>query len=118
MITLFITTIFIAELIIAFSIINYIMHFDKKVKQLNKKTKSFRYDARIFFLDSRYVLRTFVEELNIFKKVLKRKREEYILNTIQTALIYMSLVRLKGKSKKILLAYRFGREIAEGIMEA
>lgn len=118
MITLFIITIFIAELIIAFSIINSIMHFDKEVNQFNKQTTSFRYEARIFFLDSRYVLRTFVEELNKFKRILKRKREEYILNTIQTALIYMSLLRIKGKSKKILLAYRFGREIAEGIMEA
>ena len=118
MIKFFIATIFIAELIIASSIILNIYRINRQVNNLNDSV--FKYKSRIAkdFRCFKFLLKIFKNKIYKFKAIVKRKNEEYLLKIIKTTLIYGSFFALKGKYKKIILAYQIGKEIFEGIQEA
>ncbi len=97
---LFITTIFIAELIIVSTLIFYIIKADKAVIRLSKQVSEYRPQIQEV-LDS---IKTAVIEINDKKDLvyeyLRKKRDQWIFKTLQTVLIYFLLFLFRGKCKK------------------
>lgn len=118
MIKLFFATFFIAELIIAISLIFKIYQFNKRVNILNSKIKNNKYKIEIYLSDFRIFLEAFEEKIAEYKKLIREKRDEYSFKIIKTLLIYMSIFFLKGKYKKSVIVYQFLCEVYDGIQEA
>lgn len=111
MIKVFFITFFISELIIALAIIFKIRSFNKKVNQLNKIIESSQNDLKELFFDIRFLLETFNDSIQKLKNFIRQKKEEYIINISKKILIIIGFLSLKGKYKKMLIAYELGKEI-------
>lgn len=97
---LFIATIFIAELIIAATLINFILKADRKVCELNNKVtelKPYIEDWLKSFKDVVYNLQNTVSSFFAF---VKRKRDQFLTKLIISIVIYASLIFFKGRFKK------------------
>lgn len=118
MIKLFFITFFIAELIIALSIILTIYKLDKAVNALNKSVTLYQARIKESFLTIRFLFKEFNNKFLELMDDIYKRREEYIIQIIKNVLIYGSFFCLKGKYKKTLLGYQFAKEIYEGIKES
>lgn len=113
MFKLFFLTFFIAELIIATAIILKIYKLDKSVNKLNKKVCENKPLIKELLVDIRDFIGIFRGKIETVKELIRRKKEEYMLNTLKHVLIYSSIILLKGKCKKAVMAYQFASEIYE-----
>lgn len=118
MIKIFFITFFIAELIIALTLISKIYKLDKCVNSLNNLVLANQEQVRTLFVDFRLLFEYFNKSINKIKAIIVQKREEYILKAMKTALIYGGFFLLKGKYKKTILAYQVIKEFYEGFQEA
>lgn len=118
MIKLFFITFFIAELIIAITVILKILQFDKYVISLNEQFSMSKNKIGFAFSDFRLFLDVFTSDLEKFKEALTKKRQEYFFKALKTGLIYYGAFISKGKVKKALITYQIGKEIYEGLSEA
>lgn len=117
MIKLFFITFFIAELIIALAVILSIYKFNKRVNELNKAICASKSLIGEIIADIRELIMAFNDKFQEVKDLIKRKKEEYILNTAKNVLIYTSILFLRGKYKKTVLAYQLASEIYDGLKE-
>lgn len=117
-IKIFILTIFIAELIIAFALIFNMIKLSKMAQSLSKQAITQREEICASIKDFKVGLEDFVVAFNELIKSFKRKQEEYTLNMLKNTLIYGAIFLLRGKYKKALLAYTFAKEIYEGFEES
>ncbi len=115
---IFFIVIFIAELIIAAAVIVNICKFNVFVNRLNDKFSGHKAKIRYHFVDMRLELQKINTLILSLILLIKEKKEEYMLKTAKTFLIYTSLFMLRGRYKHTLLAYQIGKEIYEGINEA
>lgn len=117
MLKLFFIIFFIAELIIALSLIINIYKFDKRVRKLNEIVLESRGKINIAFVDLRSILEEFTCGLAKLKEIIKQKKEEYLFRIIKTSLVYGSIFVLRGNFKKAVLAYQLAKEIYTGFQE-
>lgn len=117
MIKLFFITFFAAELIIAFTVIFKIYRLDKCVNELNKTICGDKDKIKSILVEIRSAISEFREKFEQMQELIRRKKEEYLLNTTKTLLIYLSLFFLKGRYKKAVLAYQLISEIYEAFDE-
>lgn len=117
MIKLFFLTFFIAELIIAFTVISKIYRFNKYVNALNSMVSKNRIKIKTGIMDIRFLIEEFMDRFNAAKEVIKKKKEEYMIKTAKNLLIYMGIIFLKGRYKKTILTYQVLTEIWEGFSE-
>lgn len=118
MLKIFFITFFIAELIIAGAVIVKICDFDKRVKALDNLITVNKYKVFLAIKDFKWSLVEVMGNLKRAKNLIKQKKEEYFLRMLKTALVYLSILMLKGKYKKGVLAYQVLSEIYSGIQEA
>ena len=117
MIKLFLLTFFIAELIIAFTVILKIYRLDKCVNALNDSVCSNKFKIKTAILDVRFLIEDFIEFFNEAKALIRKKKEEYIIKTAKNMLVYLGILMLKGKYKKTVFVYQLASEIYEGFSE-
>lgn len=115
---LFFIVFFVAELIIAITLMLKIRQFNKCVNNWNNLILKNKNKIGGYFEDVRTLIEYFSVNLIKVRELIKRKREEYLIKVAKTALIYSSIFLLKGKYKKSVLAYQFVKEVYEGIKEA
>lgn len=117
MIKILFATFFIAELIIAFTVISKIHNLNKCVNNLNASILVNRYKIKMRINDFRLFIEDFVKNLGILSHFVRKKRREYFVSFLKNVTIYMSIFFLKGKYKKTILAYQLASEIYEGWKE-
>ena len=101
---IFISIIFIAELIIALSIINFIIKADRKICDINDCVTEFNPLAKTCMQYVRCVTTSFCEKIKTGMGFIKKYQQKVIGKTILTVSIYSMLVlfRLKRiRAKKI-----------------
>ena len=118
MIKIFFVTFFTAELIIAMAVILRIYKLDKAVNNWNNLILANQNKIKAGFMDFRFLLEEFNNSFIQFKEFIRQKRQEYLLKSLKTSIIYGSIFLLKGKYKKSVLAYQVIKEIYEGFLEA
>lgn len=116
MIKIFFITFFTAELIIAMAVILRIYQLDKAVNNWNNLILANQNKIKIGFMDLRFLIEEFNNSFVRFKEFIKQKRQEYLLKSLKTGIIYGSIFLLKGKYKKSILAYQVIKEIYEGYL--
>lgn len=104
---LFIAIIFIAELIIASSLISNIMKADRYVCNLNEKVTQYRpkIEKVLFsFTDCLKCINSSFESATTF---LKRKQQEFKMRIIKTIIIYGLLLVMRSKFKKLATVCKY-----------
>ena len=110
---LFIAIIFIAELIIAVTIINYIVKADRTVLKLNQCVTAFNPLAKTCMQYSRCLVSAFSRSFSGFVAYVEKKREQIIFKTILIVAIYSLLFIFKIKSDKVSKFYRLAGAIRD-----
>lgn len=118
MLKIFFIIFFIAELVIAFALIFRICKIDKYVNKYNSIVVKNKSRIKFFLEDINLLIENFNNDFFKIKNLISEKRQEYILQFLKTALIYLSILTLKGKYKKTVIAYQLIKEVYEGIKEA
>lgn len=97
---LFIATIFIAELIIALTLIAYIVKADRAVKSLHKEAVALKPQIKAGLLGIREGVHIVKEKQSWLFEVIRQKRNQYVISAIKTVLVYLLLIIIKGRCKK------------------
>lgn len=117
MVKIFFTTFFMAEIIIAASVIIKIYQFDRCVNNWNNLVLTNKEQIGKGFVDVCLSLEDFSNNIGKIKEVIQQKRNEYLANFLKTTAIYCGIFMLRGKYKKAVIAYQLVKEIYEGISE-
>lgn len=117
MIKLFFITFFVAELIIALTVILKIYQFDRYVINCNKIVLGSKLKIRSGFFDLRYFMQEFNSEFKNIREIINRKKQQYMFNMLKSILIYGGFFMLKNKYKKAILAYQFVKEVYDVVIE-
>ena len=104
---LFIAIIFTAELIIALTIISWIIKADKKIKTYNKKLMKIRPCFEKIINDVSFCITGFGEYYNCVINSLKKRQRQFYINMIKNTAMYLALFTLKGKYKKAAAFLQF-----------
>lgn len=94
---IFIATIFIAELIIALSLINLMVKVDKKVRDFNECVKAFNPLTQTSLQYFRCLSTNFRDKIKGTIDFFKKQHKRLIVKTISTVAIYSMLVLFKTK---------------------
>lgn len=97
---LFIATIFIAELIIALTLIAYIVKADKAVKSLQKDVIALKPQIKAGLEGVREGIHTVKEKQDWFFDFVRKKRNQYLVNSVKMILVYTLLFIFRGRCKK------------------
>lgn len=103
---LFIAIIFIAELIIACTLINFIVKADKKVCRYNACVEVFNPLAQTCLQYFRCLVSSFNRSFETFFVFVKKKQEQIIFKAIVVIAIYSMLFLFKIKADKASKFYR------------
>lgn len=117
MIKLFFLTFFIAELIIAFTVILKIYRLDKCVNALSAAVRANKFKIKTAISDVRFLIEDFTVMFNETKELIRRTKEAYMIKTAKNILVYVGILMLKGKYKKTALVYQLASEIYDGFVE-
>ena len=98
---LFIAIIFIAELIIAATLINGIIKADRMICSLNSKVSALKPDIKCALAQTRECVSCLQTSVNSLISFVKRKHQEVMRRVTKTILIYLILLIMKNKYKKL-----------------
>lgn len=118
MVKIFFTTFFMAELIIAVSVIIKICEYDRRVKNWNCLILKNKEQLSVSIINFSLFLEDFSANILKIKNIIKQKRRMYLINFLKTFVTYFGIFALRGKYKKTILVYQLIKEIYEGILEA
>lgn len=104
---LFIATIFIAELIIATTIILLIVRADKAVVKYTDLVMKKNTDLEKILKDFSFCVKSFGEYYDCMINSIKRKHRQFQINVLKNVAMYLSLFLLKGKYKKAAAFLQF-----------
>ncbi len=110
---LFIAIIFIAELIIAVTVINLISKLDKKVNDLNCCVEAFNPLAELWLQYARCLTTSFRQNFDKFVTFVRHKRKQIFNKLLILIGIYIILFLFKAKSKKYSNAYHLAGVIQD-----
>ena len=110
---LFIAIIFIAELIIACTVINFIVKADRKVRRYNACVETFNPRAQTCLQYSRCLVSTFNRSFENFFVFIKKKQEQIVFKTIVIIAIYSMLFLFKIKADKASKFYKLAGVIRD-----
>ncbi len=97
---LLITIVFIAELIIAITIVRFLWETDKKVRKINKRVTEIRPEILEGLKKFRQNIHILEKWVNCVIKFVERKKEEYTVRIIKTILIYALIFLLEIQFRK------------------
>lgn len=109
--------VFIAELIIAFSLINLIVKADKKVCELNNYVEAFNPLAETFLQYFRCLVSNFHNSFEKVFRVIRKKQEHFLSKTLIIVAIYSILFLFKIKPKKASRIYKLAGAIQDIVLE-
>ncbi len=98
---LFIAIIFISELIITITIINGIIKADRQVCALNNKITALKPEIREFLTQTKECISCLQTSVNTVIAFVRRKHQEVIRRITRTILIYLILLIMKNRYKKL-----------------
>ena len=98
---LFIAIIFIAELIIAGPLIIGILKADRMICSLNSKVSALKPDIKCALAQTRECVSCLQTSVNSLICFVKRKHQEVMRRVTKTILIYLILLIMKNKYKKL-----------------
>ncbi len=101
-----ISIVFIAELIIALSLINLIVKTDRKVCHLNCCVKAFKPLAQTYLQYARTLVSNFSSNFEKTFSFIRKKKEQIIFKTVVMVSIYLLLILFKIKFTKASKIYR------------
>ena len=110
---LFIAIIFIAELIIAVTVINYITKIDNKVLELNSCVEVFNPLAEVCLQYARCLATTFRLNFDKLINFISHKRKQIFNKLLILIAIYIVLFLFRAKSKKYSNAYHIAGVIQD-----
>ena len=110
---LFIATIFIAELIIAVTVINFLAKLDKKVNDLNCCVEAFNPLAETCLQYARCLTTTFRQNFDKFVSFVSHKRKQIFNKLLILIGIYIVLFLFRAKSKKYSNVYHIAGVIQD-----
>ena len=108
-----ISTIFIAEIIIALQIIVLIRKADKKVCDFNEYVKSFNPLAKTCLEYARCISKAFSNRVDDGIKFIKKQQDKIIIRMISTVAIYSMLILFKIKRLKAKKIFNLAGAIRE-----
>lgn len=114
---IFITIIFIAELIIALNLILWIMKADKKVQHVNACVVTFKPLAQTYLQYVRCKITAFNESFGGVFTFIRKKQEQFISKTVIMLAIYSLLFIFKIRAKKASKIYKMISVIRDLAME-
>jgi len=97
---LFIATIFIAQLIIAGTVLVFIIKADKKVCLINDEVIKFMPSLEINLREAYDIVRNLKKTLYSILCIIGRKKQIFKLKLIKTFILYAILICCKGKFKR------------------
>lgn len=103
---LFIATIFIAELIIAGSLIMFIVKTDRKVRELNNRVIIFKPVLKSYLKTFKKVVFNLQNTFLSFFSFLRKKRQQFITKVIIAVVMYASLIFFRGRFKKAAAVFQ------------
>lgn len=98
---LFIATIFIAELIIVWTLISNIVKADKAIKKLHKDVVALRPQLSKVLVGFRGGIHIAKEKKDKFIEVVNKKSNRYIASILISGALYLALFIVRRKSKKV-----------------
>jgi len=98
---LFITTVFIAELIIAGALLNFIIKADRQVLAANQAIVDFRPTLETGLREAYNIVRNLKQTLHYIFCLIERKKKQYIFKIVSAVCLYCVLFFWKGKYRKI-----------------
>ena len=102
MLTFFITIVLIAEIIITFQVVSFILKIDKKVCELNEQIIALTPKIETGFTSARITLNKILLALNGFEQKLKSKKEEFKFNVLKSVVTTALFLLLNTNGKKII----------------
>lgn len=114
---LFIAIIFIAELIIACTVINYIVKADRAVCKYNECIKVFNPLVLTCMQYARCLVSAFNNSFEKFVVFIKKKQEQVVYKTILIIVIYTFLFLFKMKADKASKIYRLIGAIRDVVVD-
>ena len=102
MLTFFITIVLIAEIIITFQIVSFILKIDKKVCELNEQIITVTPLIENRFTSFRIVIHKILSGLNKFEQKLQSKKEEFKFNILKSLITTALYLVLNTNGKKVI----------------
>lgn len=103
---LFIATIFIAELIIAGSLIIFLIKLDRKVREMNNRVIIFKPILKGHLKVFKKAVYNLQNTFESFFTFIKKKRQQFITKIIIAVVMYASLIFFRGKFKKTATVFQ------------
>ncbi len=102
MLTFFIAIVLIAEIVITFHIISFILKIDKKVCELNEEIVALTPTIEDTLTSARISLNKVLLALNKFEQKLQSKTEEFKFNILKSVITTALYLLLNTSGKKVL----------------
>ena len=102
MLTFFIAIVLIAEIVITFHIISFILKIDKKVCELNEQIVALTPTIEDILTSARISLNKVLLALNKFEQKLQSKTEEFKFNILKSVITTALYLLLNTSGKKVL----------------
>lgn len=102
MLTFFIAIVLIAEIVITFHIISFILKIDKKVCELNEQIVALTPTIEDTLTSARISLNKVLLALNKFEQKLQSKTEEFKFNILKSVVTTVLYLLLSTSGKKVL----------------
>ena len=102
MLTFFIAIVLIAEIVITFHIISFILKIDKKVCELNEQIVALTTTIEDTLTSARISLNKVLLALNKFEQKLQSKTEEFKFNILKSVITTVLYLLLNTNGKKVL----------------
>ena len=102
MLTFFIAIVLIAEIVITFHIISFILKIDKKVCELNEEIVALTPTIEDTLTSARISLNKVLLALNKFEQKLQSKTEEFKFNILRSVITTALYLLLNTSGKKVL----------------
>lgn len=107
MLTFFIAIVLIAEIVITFHIISFILKIDKKVCELNEQIVALTPTIEDTLTSARISLNKVLLALNKFEQKLQSKTEEFKFNILKSVITTALYLLLNTSGKKVLSTIEF-----------
>lgn len=102
MLTFFIAIVLIAEIVITFHIISFILKIDKKVCELNEQIVALTPTIEDTLTSARISINKILLTLNKFEQKLQSKTEEFKFNILKSVITTVLYLLLNTSGKKVL----------------
>lgn len=114
---LFIATIFIAEIIIVWTLLSHIIKADKAVKTLQKEVIELKPQLQEALSGTRSGIRLIKDKKDKLFDIIDKKRNRVLISAVISGILYLAIFIIKRKSQKIAKIFQ-GVLIAKELWES